>query len=401
MGEVRGPLVGLAAVLLGACAAPGPVRPTLTEAELLAGAPLPSAVDAAPPITAAEATELDTDMRTFVAKSVGPATDPHYKLERLFDGMRRDGLFRLVYSGIETRPATVTFRERRGNCLSFTMMFVALAREAGLAVKYQVVDVPPQWTSDNELVVVRSHINAVVRTGYDRTTLVDFNLFDAKAKYSRRSVDDAYVLGLFYANVGAEALIDKDYELAFRYLRESARAAPELPAAWINLGALYSRLHAYDYAESAYLRALAAVPNNPSAATNLVRLYTTLGEDALAEVYRQRVRHYQDANPYYHYALAQRFYEDGSFDAALGELRRAQRLKRDEQDFYLLQARALLELGRLDAAADALDRGREYAQPADARAEYDAQAEAVLSGRVTPAPEPVLPEQAANADQAH
>ncbi|HET8695927.1 MAG TPA: hypothetical protein VFO94_00490, partial [Gammaproteobacteria bacterium] len=211
---------------------------------------------------------------------------------------------------------------------------------------------------------------------------------------------DAYVLGLFYANVGAEALIDRNYELAFRYLRASARAAPELPAAWINLGALYSRLRAYDYAESAYLHALALEPSNPSAATNLARLYATLGEDALAEVYRQRVRHYQEANPYYHYALAQRFYEAGSFDAVLGEVRRAQRLKRDEQDFYLLQGRALLELGRPDAAAEAFDRGREYAQPADARAEYDAQVEVALGGRGTPAFEPVVPEQAANADQA-
>ncbi|HET7134173.1 MAG TPA: tetratricopeptide repeat protein, partial [Gammaproteobacteria bacterium] len=319
---------------MGACTAPGPVRPTLTEAQLLAGAPLPAAVDPAPPITAAEASGLDPDMRAFVAASVGPSTDPRYKLERLFDGMRRDGLFRLVYSGIETRSASVTFRERRGNCLSFTMMFVALAREAGLAVKYQVVDVPPQWTSDTELIVMRSHINAVVKTGYDRNTLIDFNVFDAKAKYPRRSVDDAYVLGLFYANVGAEALIDKDYELAFRYLRESARAAPGLPAAWINLGALYSRLHAYDYAESAYLRALTLDPDNPSGATNLARLYATLGEDALAEIYRQRVRHYQEANPYYHYALAQRSYDAGRFDAVLDEMRRALRLKRDEKNFY-------------------------------------------------------------------
>ena len=329
---MRGPLVGLAAVLLGACAAPGPVRPTLTDAQLLAGAPLPAAVDLAPPISAAEASGLDADMRAFVAASVGKASDPGYKLGRLFDGMRSDGLFRLVYSGIETRPASVTFRERRGNCLSFTLMFVALAREAGLAVKYQVVDVPPQWSSDSELIVVRSHINAVVKTSFDHDTLVDFNLFDAKGKYSRRTVDDAWVLGLFYANVGAEALIDKDYELAFRYLRESARTAPMLPAAWINLGALYSRLHAYDYAESAYLRALAVDANNPSAATNLARLYATLGEHALAEVYRQRVRHYQEANPYYHYALAQRLYESGRFDSAVDELRRALRLKRDLRD---------------------------------------------------------------------
>ena len=30
------------------------------------------------------------------------------------------------------------------------MLFVALAREAGLDARYQAVDVPPTWTNDNE-----------------------------------------------------------------------------------------------------------------------------------------------------------------------------------------------------------------------------------------------------------
>jgi hypothetical protein len=85
----------------------------------------------------------------------------------------------------------------------------------------------------------------------------------------------------------------------------------------------------------------------------------------------------------------------------LDEMRRALRLKRDEKNFYLLQGRALLELGRPEAAGEAFERGREYAQPAAARAEYDAQVEAATSGRPTPAaepPEPPVSEQAANAD---
>lgn len=377
---VRGALFGVVLLLAGACTAPGPTRPSLTERELLSGAPLAAASDAAPPIAAAEASALDDDMRAFVAASVGSADDPRTKLQRLFDGMKRDGLFKLVYSGIETRSAKVTFRERRGNCLSFTMMFVALAREAGLGVKYQVVDVPPSWSSETELVVVRSHINAVVKTGFDSRMVVDFNLFEAKADYPRRDVDDAYVLGLFYSNVGAEALIDKDYALAFSYLRESARVAPGGVAAWVNLGALYSRQGASDYAEAAYLHALEIESGNRSALNNLARLYTTRGDAVLAEVYTQRVRHYQDANPYFHYALARGAYAEGRFDDALDELRHALRLKRDEQEFYLLQGRALLETGRPDAAKAAFDRGREYAGPTTGRAEYDAQVEALAGG---------------------
>ncbi|HEX5046801.1 MAG TPA: tetratricopeptide repeat protein [Gammaproteobacteria bacterium] len=369
----RVPLLVAAVVLLGACTAQGPTRPSLTDRELLAGTPFGANVDPAPPIAAAQATGLDDDMRAFVAASIGSAVDPRVKLRRLLDAMRRDGLFALVYSGVETRTAQETFRERRGNCLSFTMMFVALAREAGLDVKYQLVDVPPTWSAETEVIVVRNHVNAVVKTGFDSSAVVDFNLFDAKTGYSRRDVSDDYVLGLFYSNVGAEALIDKEYELGFRHLRESARVAPRAVAAWVNLGALYSRQGASDYAEAAYLRALAIEPGNRSALNNLARLYTARGDTALAELYTQRVRRYQDANPYYHYSLARDAYVNGRLDEALDEIRRALRLKRDDHEFYLLQGRALLGANRADAAQDAFDRGRAYAEPSITRAEYDAQ----------------------------
>src|SRR5262245_42158979 len=299
----RGPLLA-ALILVGACTAQGPTRPSLTDRELLAGAPFGANVDPAPPSAAAQASGLGDDMRAFVAASIGSAVDPGVKLRRLFDAMKRDGLFALVYSGVETRSAQETFRERRGNCLSFTMMFVALAREAGLDVKYQVVDVPPTWSAETEVIVVRSHVNAVVKTGFDSFAVIDFNVFDAKGNYSRRDVADDYVLGLFYSNVGAEALIDRDYELGFGQLRESAKAAPRAVAAWVNLGVLYSRSGSSGYAAASYLRAPAIEPGNRSALNNLPRLYTARGDVALAELYTQRVRRYQDTNPYYHSSLA-------------------------------------------------------------------------------------------------
>ena len=46
-----------------------------------------------------------------------------------------------------TRTASETFRARRGNCLSFSNMFVAMARDVGLDVQFQEVEIPPDWTS--------------------------------------------------------------------------------------------------------------------------------------------------------------------------------------------------------------------------------------------------------------
>jgi Flp pilus assembly protein TadD len=69
-------------------------------------------------------------------------------------------------------------------------------------------------------------------------------------------------------------------------------------------------------------------------------------------------------NPYYHFALAQRAYDEKRFDEALGAVRAAIRLKRDDGDFYLLQGRTLVELGQGTRAAAAFAQAHQYATAA-------------------------------------
>ena len=66
----------------------------------------------------------------------------------LIEAMEERGMFSLEYAEV-TRTASGTFHDRQGNCLSFTMLFVALARAAGSARRrYQSVEVPPTWSYD-------------------------------------------------------------------------------------------------------------------------------------------------------------------------------------------------------------------------------------------------------------
>jgi Flp pilus assembly protein TadD len=376
----RAPLLclGVLALLAACTTAPGPRPPALSDAELLSGDALAVSVISPVPIVPDEISALDDVMREFVAASVGGATDPRAKLQRLLDGMRNDGLFEIDYAEAITRTARTTFHERRGNCLSFTILFVALARAAGLDVRYQVVDVPPTWSGNTDLVVVRHHINTLVRSAFRDDYVIDFNLVDVKADYESQVVDDGYVLALFYNNLGAEAMLRKEYETSFRYVREAVRVHPAMPGPWVNLGALYSRNGLTGHAEAAYLHALALDPRERSALSNLANVYAATGQRELAEIYRQRIHRYQERNPYYHYSVAETAYDAGRFADALAALRIALRLKRDEPEFYVLQGRAYLELGHADSAAASVARGRIYAAPGPGLAEYDARVEAVL-----------------------
>jgi tetratricopeptide (TPR) repeat protein len=351
-----------ALLLLEACAAPGPRRSTLSEDDLLAGAALPWDTKAAPPLVSEqEAFGLDDEMRAFVASLA--RGDTASRLQRLLTAMDERGLFSLAYADTYTRTARGTFHDRQGNCLSFTMLFVALAREAGLDVRYQIVDVPPAWTNDRGLVVIGKHVNAVI-DAFNGKYVVDFNIRDYRGKYPSRVVSDRYAVALFYSNLGAEALVGQQYESSFSLLRAAARTHADMPGPWVNLGVLYARHGLFELAEAAYHRALEADPGEQAALANLVSAYTALGQPALAEEYRQRIRRYREINPYYHYAVAQLAYDEKRFEDTLSALRSAIRLKRDEDEFYSLQGRALVELGRADSADASFARAKELARPA-------------------------------------
>jgi Flp pilus assembly protein TadD len=267
-------------------------------------------------------------------------------------------LFSLEYNDAVTNTVSGTFHERRGNCLSFTMLFIALARGVGLHARYQLVDVPPQWNLDADLVVIANHVNAVIDSKSDHEIVIDFNKANFRGDYTTHKIDDAYAAALFYTNLGAEAMMRRDYPSSLTLLREAVRTRADVSAPWVNIGVLYGREGLYDYAEAAYLRALEIAPRERSALANLAGIYEALGDTERAAEYRERVRRYQEINPFYHYARAQKAYRDSRYEDTLAELRRAIRLRGDESMFYSLQGQALVALGREQEADTSFARAR-------------------------------------------
>ena len=355
----RASLLGVV-VLIATAASADPVvrRPSFDDAELVAGAVL--ALEPSTELTlpsADDAFGLDASMRAFIAPFTA-IRDPRVRLFKIIEGLEERGLFSLDYAEV-TRTASATFHERQGNCLSFTMLFVGLARAAGLNATYQSVEVPPTWANDGR-VVIASHVNAVVRTGVGEETVVDFNVRAARANERSRRVSNSYALSLFYTNLGAEALVRGDYAASLAYLRESARVYPNIAGLWVNLGVLYSRHARYEHAEAAYLRALAVDDREQSALANLVVTYEALGRPERVLEYRDKVQAYRERNPYYHYGVATRAFEEQDFATALTALRRALRLKSDEHQFHELRAEALTALGRQREAQQSFERAREF-----------------------------------------
>jgi Flp pilus assembly protein TadD len=365
----RASLLGIVLFIGAAASAAAASRqPLFDEAELVSGSALSLAPSPAPVIvpTVDEVFALDEEMQAFVAP-LQDVRDPHQRMMALARAMEARGMFSLDYAEV-TRTASSTFHDRQGNCLSFTILFVALARAADLRARFQTVAVPPSWAHDGA-VVIASHINTVVRTGGREETIVDFNVRPYQSAHRTRSVDDGYALALFYTNLGAEAMLRGDYAAALVYLREAAGVHADLPGLWVNLGVLYARHRRFEQAEAAYLRALEVERDEPSALANLALVYDALGEPQLAAEYRERVQSYREQNPYYHFASATQAFEQQQFAAALASVRKALRLKPDEQSFYELRGQVQSVLGKARDASRSFELAREYARAEQASAQ--------------------------------
>lgn len=373
----------VAALVLGlamtGCAAPLPGRPDANlpgEAELLSGEALFDGPVSASELPDKDVRGLDDEMRAFVHQAVLGAQMQDKRLQQLLRAMMKSGLFSLDYQNEQTLTASETFHGGVGNCLAFTNLFVALAREARLDVSYQQVQVPAVWTSDGDMAILNQHVNVRVRDTRDghylrRHMEVDFNLPSLRGRYPQRPISDAHVDALFYNNLGAQAMRAGNPREAFIYFLKAVFADEDVAATWTNLGVLYHRHDLDEHAESAFQRALQADPGHRPAMSNLSRLYEQQGLSTLAEAYRERIRSHQQKNPYYHMLVAEQAYADGRADEALAAINQAIRLRRDEHRFHYMRAVILARIGQIDASRASLERAREHATLAQTQTLYD------------------------------
>lgn len=350
----------LLCLTLAACAA----QPTadrslgLTPEELLEGAAFGVSVEEQLP--AVDVLAVNDDMRAFLQEHVPTRSSRQRKVELILGAILEEGLH-LDYHSFKTLTAEEAFYQREGNCLSFTNLFVALAREAGLNVEFQEVDTPPSWDRRGESHLFNRHINARVLLPFRGEQAVDFDIAEFNSEYDRHRITDDYARAQYHNNMAIYWLDEKQLKPAYLNLREAITLYPKAAYFWTNLGTLYRRAGDPLRAEAAWLEAV-RLNNEPSAISNLARLYEQQGEDQLARKYADSVENYRRKNPYYLYGLGQEAYEAGDYQEALSLLRRAVRLRDDEHEFHRLLGLSYLHLGNEAAAVQSFSLAEEAAK---------------------------------------
>jgi len=355
----------LLALQLAGCA--GGVRPLqsagMTDEELLQGEVF--AGDEVYRIESpGEILALTPEMITFLDAKVRGSVrgmDKYGKLVDLINALKGSGTLALNYNYM-TFTAAETFEQGRGNCMSFTNMFLSMARYVGLNASFQEVKVPPDWTRRGDSFVLSRHINVSVDLGWQGIIEVDFDNENVRPGAGNILISDRRALAHYYNNKGAESMEREETVRAFQYLRRALEEGdPEFSPAWGNLGTMYLRVDMQGHAEAAFLRALEAEPTDLVALSNLQRLYVTQGRDELAEHYAAKVERHRLKNPYYLYQLARAAYLEEDFETAVKYLNKAIAKKDDESEFYLLLSETYTQLGDTRKASLNLKRARKVA----------------------------------------
>jgi len=337
------------AVSMMACVAQPPVQRNVavTRAELLNGAVFGLEPEAQLPLI--NLTAVNDDMRVFLKDHVPEHLGDQRKVKLILGAILQDGLL-LNYNNFKTYTAREAFYTREGNCLSFTNLFIALAREAGVRVYYQEVDLPPSWSAQGDTFLYNLHINAIVKVqGGPADLVVDFDMESFETKYDRRRIPDRVALSHYHNNMGVHLMNEGEMVAAFQHFREALRLRPNTGYIWSNLATLYRRAGYLEEAEAAYLAAI-DIDSEKSALSNLSRLYSSIGEDELAAYYASRVQLYRRKNPYYQFYLAQQAYAENHYPEAETLLLAAIKRRKDEHKFYRLLGLTYLQMGEVEEA---------------------------------------------------
>jgi len=350
----------------------------ITPDELLAGAALGVAEGSPALVAEEEVLTLSSEMRDFLDTHVARSGSGNLKLRQLASAIIGADTFGLVYDET-TRTASETFRARRGNCLSFSNMFVAMARDVGLNVQYQEVDIPPDWTLDKDTYVLNRHVNVFVDLGTAGTRVVDFNIGDFKTSYEMRKISDTRALAHYYNNIGVERMQAGDTASALACFRKAIAVDDRrFSPAWTNLGTLYLRNDHPAHAEAAYLEALKTDEWDLVAMSNLARLYGRLGDRERADAYQKRVIYHRWRNPYYRYELAHRAYLAQHYDRAISDLKYAIGQRPKEDEFCFLLGLCYLQKGDARAARRWLVRAQEVAATDALKRKYASEIDTLL-----------------------
>lgn len=287
---------------------------------------------------------VSRELREFIHSTARSNATPRERILALSNAIVDADGVGLVYDANATYTASEAFRSRAGNCLGFSNLLVASARDLGLNASFELVSHGLRWEKIEGALVGTLHVR--VATFVSGTKMVfDFYPLPLDSGYSTQLLSDNDALAHHLNNLAVQSMQDGNNEGAFSLLFKAIETSPSIAFIWSNLGVLLSRHDLNLLAEAAFDEALSISPETLSALSNLQRLYFEQGRHAEATALTEQLEEYRRRNPYYHFWLGEQAYEQGNFQEAVRHIKEAINLQKNKREFYVLLSKSYEELG--------------------------------------------------------
>ena len=305
---------------------------------------------------------VSPEMQAFLDRHIPPGTPKQQRAWKLAVALTDPYILGFKYDSSLTLPPDETFRQRRGNCLSFSLMLVAMARQAKVAAQFQEVILKPEYNSINDTFVNSRHINVLLGRGnYSYLLDVSGRLLDEQLR--TRKIDAPEAAAQYYNNLGVDALLENDLPAAWARFNQALTMDSSLAYLWSNLGVVLNRNGQVADAERVYRTALEVNSREAIAAANLYVIYEQEGRYSEAAQLQSQVERHRKRNPYYLAQLAGEALDRQAYDEAIDLLKRSIKIDDQEYRFHGELARAQYLAGDYDKALSSLDTARSLAPP--------------------------------------
>lgn len=305
---------------------------------------------------------VSPQVRALLRDKVGYEGNEKSRLLKVVRFIGEAGGLAFQYQTQSSLTAEKALVARRGDCVSYANLLVALARALDVPVRFvRITQLPVTWEAGGRFFESSHMAVALGRdASWDQAVIVDFgNVHTSPWRFSLYddvSDDEAFVL--FQNNVAVQQMLAGDLKTAERMLRFLHQRAPRTPEVPNNLSlALLQDGHdreALDLLEAS----VEQFPRFRPLFANAVQAARRIGDEDLAKTLESRGRELLEDEPAWNFNEGMRSYHQRSYSTAA--LRFEKALSADPDNVRLLawSARAHLAAGNLRRGLEQVERIR-------------------------------------------
>ena len=339
-------------LMLAACATPpAPAPPPQLFDDAAFAAP-------ASPVRADQVFLVSAAMSAYVHGEVARQARSKGPRRALFDALYAKGQLKLDYDAALTRNAAETFAARSGNCISLVIMTAALAKEMGLEVQFQSVQIDENWSRSGQLYVASGHVNIILgrkkaeTSAFDTTAQmrIDFLPPQEVEGYASHAVEENTIVAMYMNNRAAETLAQDRIDDAYWWARAAIVQDPGFASAYNTLGVILRRHGDLARAQRAFAYAHERAPDSAPILSNLAQALDGLGRVAESRALLQQLARIEPVAPFHFFNLGQAAMRNGDYAAASRLF--AKEIERDPyyHEFHFWLAQAYYRMGQLALA---------------------------------------------------